>query len=103
MQYINTTLNPVVGIPNDWQDITGDITLNTALMQQLTDLINKQLYYSDVNSIAQALDSVVGSNGELYIGNPTVDGNWMIAKDGDNLIIAKREDGEWVTKQTITG
>jgi hypothetical protein len=103
MQYINTTLNPIVAIPNDWKDLTGDITQNQALMQQLTDLINKQLYYSDVNSIAQALDSVVGANGELYIGNPSVDGNWMISKDDGDLIIAKRENGAWVIKQTING
>lgn len=101
---INTTTNPVVSIPNGWGDLSGSINDNPELMAQLTDLINKQLYFSDLNGVTKALDTIVGDNGEIYIGGlPTATGTWRIAKSGINLVFQRFDGATWVTKDTISG
>jgi uncharacterized protein YycO len=104
MQTINTTTNPIVNIPQAWADLDGSIYDNVELTQELTDLINKQIYFSDLNNVTKALDLVVGDDGEIYVGGlPTAEGTWKIAKDGDNLIFQRFDGGSWITKDTIIG
>jgi hypothetical protein len=47
-------------------------------------------------------DIVLDSTKYFYIGSATVDGSWRIGIGGDNLIIQKRESGNWVTKTEVT-
>jgi len=101
MQYINTTLNPIVGIPNDWADLTGSLSGNTALVELVQTLINKALYFSDLNSLTQALDTIIGDDGELYVGGlPDVAGTWRIrtVNAGDNLLFEKYDGANWEVK-----
>ena len=99
MQYFNTTTNPIVGVPNDWSDITGDINSNQALVDQLNDLINKQLYFSDINNLTQVLDQIVGDDNEIYIGGlPDVEGTWKIYVQGESLLFARYNGSEYELK-----
>lgn len=104
MQVINTTTNPIVSIPQAWADLDGSIYDNAELTAQLTDLINKQIYFSDLNNVTKALDLVVGDDGELYVGGlPTAAGTWKITKDGNNLLFQRFNGTSWITRQIITG
>ena len=99
MQYFNTTTNPIVGVPNDWSDITGDINSNQALVDQLNDLINKQLYFSDINNLTQVLDQIVGDDNEIYIGGlPDVVGTWKIYVQGEYLFFSRYNGSEYELK-----
>ena len=46
--------------------------------------------------------TILPSDDFIYWGSPTVDGSYRQGRDGDNLIIQRRESGTWVTKQTVT-
>lgn len=41
------------------------------------------------------------NSGFMYIGSESVDGSWRFATSSGNLVIQKRESGNWVTKQTF--
>jgi len=103
MQYFNTTTNPIVGVPNDWSDITGDINSNQALVDQLNDLINKQLYFSDINNLTQVLDQIVGDDNEIYIGGlPDAEGTWKLSKAEDgSLYFSVLQSGNWEARYAI--
>jgi len=105
MQTINTTTNPIVNIPNDWADLTGNITQNPALMQQLLDLINKQLYFSDINALTKVFDQIVSDDNEIYIGGlPNTEGTWKLGKTigSEDLQFQYFTGGVWVTKGNIS-
>jgi hypothetical protein len=40
--------------------------------------------------------------GAYYFGADTSDGSWRITRSGNNLVIQRRESGNWVTKSTIS-
>ena len=40
--------------------------------------------------------------GMFYWGDPTSDGTWRITREGDNLVVQRRESTYWVTKSTFT-
>ena len=40
---------------------------------------------------------------ELYHwGEPNTDGSWRITRDGDDLIVERRESGTWVEKTRVS-
>lgn len=43
----------------------------------------------------------VASTSYFYIGVSTTDGSWRIGRSGNDLVIERRESGNWVTKQTM--
>lgn len=47
-------------------------------------------------------DGAVATDSGFYIGDKTTDGSWRFVTSGADLVIQKRESGNWVTKQTIT-
>jgi hypothetical protein len=47
----------------------------------------------------QAIDT--GATGAYYLGNSSTDGSWRITRSGNNLVIQRREAGDWVTKDTV--
>lgn len=47
-------------------------------------------------------DGAMSTDSGFYIGDKTTDGSWRFVTSGANLVIQKRESGNWVTKQTIT-
>ena len=40
--------------------------------------------------------------GAVYFGEKDVDGTWRMIPSGNNLLLARRESGAYVTKQTWT-
>ena len=50
--------------------------------------------YIDTNGLLQQVEGV-------YIGDPTVNGNWALAKNGSDLAIQKRESGTFQDKQLV--
>lgn len=46
-------------------------------------------------------DGAIASNQGFYIGDKTTDGSWRFVTSGADLVIQKRESGNWVTKQTL--
>ena len=41
------------------------------------------------------------SDAFFYIGDSGTDGSWRIGRSGNNMVMERRESGNWVTKQTI--
>lgn len=44
----------------------------------------------------------IGSDNAFYLGDKTTDGTWRIIRDGNNLVMERREAGSWNAKDTIT-
>lgn len=58
---------------------------------------------SSPSSVVDVAGNVeIGSSNYFYMGDPTTDGSWRIGRNGDNLVMERRESGSWVTKSTIT-
>jgi len=47
----------------------------------------------------QAIDT--SATGAYYLGNSGTDGSWRITRSGNDLVIQRREAGNWVTKSTV--
>ena len=100
--YFNPRTSAETGIPNEWKLLSGNIMDNPQFVAQLVDLINKQLYFSDLNDLARVLDQIIGVNGEVYIGGlPTAEGTWKLEVNGEDLEISRFDGNDWVVKQTI--
>jgi hypothetical protein len=46
-------------------------------------------------------DGAIATDEGFYIGNKITDGSWRFVTSGADLVIQKREAGNWVTKQTL--
>jgi hypothetical protein len=46
-------------------------------------------------------DVEVGSVNCVYFGNPTTDGSWRIGRSGNDLLVERRESGNYVVKGTF--
>jgi hypothetical protein len=46
-------------------------------------------------------DGAMSTDSGFYIGDKTTDGSWRFVTSGADLVIQKRESGNWITKQTI--
>ena len=46
-------------------------------------------------------DLVAASDKAFYLGDPDTNGTWRIRRDGDNLVMERREGGSYVVKDTI--
>lgn len=42
------------------------------------------------------------TDGVMVFGNPSTDGSWRIGKNGNNLVIERKESDEWVIKSTVS-
>jgi len=47
-------------------------------------------------------DIQLASTKACYIGDPATDGTWRMIRSGNNLVIERRESGNYITKQTIS-
>ena len=109
--YFDPRTSAVVGIPNEWKLLSGDIMENPDFVAQIQDLINKSLYFSDLNGLARALDNIIGDDDELYVGGiPTAEGTWRIIRGDDyligssnNLYFQRFDGNDWQTRSEITG
>jgi len=43
-------------------------------------------------------DIILSSSGVIYLGSKTTDGTWKLWRDGDDLLLSRRESGVWVDK-----
>lgn len=46
-------------------------------------------------------ESVSVQDGGFVLGDPLVDGSWRFIRDGEELLVQKREAGYWITKDTF--
>jgi len=44
----------------------------------------------------------IGSNQNYYIGSPTTDGTWFLARDGNDFVWKRRESGSYATKHRLS-
>ena len=44
----------------------------------------------------------IAQDGAFYFGAKGTDGSWRLIRDGNNLLLQRRESGTWTTKTTFT-
>lgn len=54
------------------------------------------------NSLTIGGDVLSSATSALYFGASGTDGTWRIVRSGNDLVIRRRESGNYVTKSTIT-
>jgi hypothetical protein len=70
--------------------------------------LDTNLYRSAANtlktddSFLAAGDMGCGSDKAFYFGDTGTEGSWRIIRDGNNLVMQRRESSVWTTKQTIS-
>ena len=88
--------------------ITLDGTITQAIATDIRTLSGApaMIINGDGNTPSSTLDIVgdveIGSENAYLMGDPTANGSWRITRSGNNLVIQRRENGTWVTKQTIS-
>lgn len=59
--------------------------------------------HDEPSSMVDVAGSVeVGDADSYLLGDPITNDTWRFTRDGNNLVIQRRESGAWVTKQTIS-
>ncbi len=82
-------------------------TINTDILPAASgayDIGSKPLTFSDVFVEDLYADNTVETSeaGMFYWGDPSTDGTWRLTRQGDNLVVQRRESSSWVTKSTFT-
>jgi hypothetical protein len=76
---------------------TGVVTINPATAGTLNNVA-----IGGSTPLAGAFtDLTIGAANAFYIGPSGTDGTWRLIRSGDDLVIARRESGSYVTKSTI--
>lgn len=57
---------------------------------------------ANVTEVVSAGSFVTAAAQAFYMGDPDTDGTWRMVRSGNNLVLQRRESGEYATKSTIS-